>query len=336
MMKEIEKLLEKAFKNNKKISMKEIILLNLEEQQFEALIEILNDKGIEIEEELVVEDVNLQDPIKYYLAQIGKIPLLTAEQEKELGQKVKEGDKLARKKLIEANLRLVVSIAKRYISSGMPFDDLIQEGNAGLIKAVEKFDVSKGYKFSTYATWWIRQNITRSLADQSRLIRLPVHFQEKVNAMKKFEKIFLTENGREPSVKEIAKALKETEEAIMNYKNVSQDVISLNVPIGEEQDSTLIDFIMDDAIMENEVLTKMSEEEILKLMKEHLTEKQLVVLCSRFGLMGNEQSTLQELGTKFNLSRERIRQIESKALRRLRYLISIDPKLKKYYKERLR
>ena len=340
-MDKIEKIIEKALKNDNRIEMQEIVDLNLEENEFEILIEVLNKKGIEIEEskqeiEKFDDDYESKDSIKLYLREIGKTPLLTAEQEIELGKKIKLGDKDARKKLIESNLRLVVSIAKIYINRGLPFDDLIQEGNAGLIKAVEKYDASKGYRFSTYATWWIRQSVTRGLVAQSRLIRLPIHFQEKINLIKKCEISFVKEKGREPSIKEIAAALNEKEETIRKYKNLSQDATSLDIPVGEDQDVTLMDFIVDDFVMEDEVVSKISEEEILNLMKENLTEKELTILCYRFGLLGDEVSTLQEIGTKYNVSRERIRQIESKALRRLRCLLSINPKLKELYKERLR
>ena len=321
-MEKIEKIIEMALKNNKKIKMDEIIELNLNEEDFDALMKALTKKGIiidstEKESKEFIENCDVQDIVKLYLKEIGRVDLLTAEQEVQLCERINSGDNNAKNELIEANLRLVVSIAKRYINSGMPLEDLIQEGNAGLIKAVEKYDASKGYRFSTYATWWIRQSITRGIADQSRVIRIPVHMHEKVNAMLKFESNFNREKGREPSIEEIALALNESIENIENYKRVAQGVASLDVPIGEEKDTTLMDFIIDEFNIEDDVMNKMGKEELINIMEQKLTEREFQILILRYGLIDDSPRTLEQVGRIYGVTRERIRQIESKALEKL-------------------
>ncbi len=266
------------------------------------------------------ETVNVDDPVKVYLKEIGRVPLLSAEEELALSEQMAQGDEVAAKRLSEANLRLVVSIAKRYVGRGMQFLDLIQEGNLGLIKAVEKFDYTKGFKFSTYATWWIRQSITRAIADQARTIRIPVHMVETINKVKKVSSQLLHKNGHEPSAEEIAAEIDMPVEKVSEIMRVSQEPVSLETPIGEEEDSHLGDFIPDDdapAPAEAASYTLLKEQ--LSKVLSTLTPREEKVLRLRFGLEDGRQRTLEEVGKEFNVTRERIRQIEAKALRKLRH-----------------
>ena len=278
----------------------------------------------------VPEGVSIEDPVRMYLKEIGKVPLLSAEEEIELAQRMENGDEEAKKKLAEANLRLVVSIAKRYVGRGMLFLDLIQEGNLGLIKAVEKFDYSKGYKFSTYATWWIRQAITRAIADQARTIRIPVHMVETINKLIRVSRQLLQELGREPSPEEIAKEMNMPVERVREILKISQEPVSLETPIGEEEDSHLGDFIQDDHVpVPADAATFTLLKEQLSEVLGTLTEREQKVLRLRFGLDDGRARTLEEVGKVFNVTRERIRQIEAKALRKLRHP-SRSRKLKDY------
>ena len=279
------------------------------------------DDPIEDETEIAVPDgVSIEDPVRMYLKEIGKVPLLSAEREIELAQRMEEGDEAAKKKLAEANLRLVVSIAKRYVGRGMLFLDLIQEGNLGLIKAVEKFDYRKGYKFSTYATWWIRQAITRAIADQARTIRIPVHMVETINKLIRVSRQLLQELGREPLPEEIAKEMDMPVERVREILKISQEPVSLETPIGEEEDSHLGDFIPDDDALAPADAASMSllKEQLADVLKT-LTPREEKVLSLRFGLEDGNPKTLEEVGKEFNVTRERIRQIEAKALRKLRH-----------------
>ena len=318
----IEKIIEKAYKNNKKVQMEDILSLGLKDEDFEIIIESLKVAGIEIEEEKQEEiEINItDDTVKDYLKQIGKFPLLTPEEEQKIGKRILNGDESAKKILINSNLRLVVSIAKRYQSKGMGFEDLLQEGNLGLIKAVEKFDVEKGFKFSTYATWWIRQALTRAVADQSRIIRIPVHANETINSIKRFQTKFAFENGTEPTDEAISEGLGYTVEKVRESKKAAQDVISLETPINaaEDQDSTLMEFLADEENMEDNIIKKMSLERVNQAVQARLTEREAKVIMHRFGLIDGETKTLEEVGAIFNVTRERIRQIEAKALRKLR------------------
>ena len=270
----------------------------------------------------VPEGVSLEDPVRMYLKEIGKVPLLTADEEIELAQKMEEGDEGAKKQLAEANLRLVVSIAKRYVGRGMLFLDLIQEGNMGLIKAVEKFDYRKGYKFSTYATWWIRQAITRAIADQARTIRIPVHMVETINKLTRVSRQHLQELGREPSPEEIAEEMDIPVDRVREIQKISQEPVSLETPIGEEEDSHLGDFLPDDDVpAPSEAAASMILKEQLVEVLGTLTEREQKVLRLRFGLDDGRARTLEEVGKEFSVTRERIRQIEAKALRKLRHPI---------------
>ena len=268
----------------------------------------------------VPDGISIEDPVRMYLKEIGKVPLLSAEEEVELAKRMADGDEEAKKRLAEANLRLVVSIAKRYVGRGMLFLDLIQEGNLGLIKAVEKFDYHKGFKFSTYATWWIRQAITRAIADQARTIRIPVHMVETINKLIRVSRQLLQELGREPTPEEIAAELDMPVERVREILKISQEPVSLETPIGEEEDSHLGDFIQDDNVpvpADAAAFTLLKEqlEEVLGT----LTEREQKVLTLRFGLEDGRARTLEEVGKEFNVTRERIRQIEAKALRKLRH-----------------
>ena len=280
--------------------------------------------------EAAAETVNINDPVRLYLKEIGKVPLLTAEEELDLAMRMEAGDVEAKKKLAEANLRLVVSIAKRYVGRGMSLLDLIQEGNLGLIKAVEKFDYKKGFKFSTYATWWIRQAITRAIADQARTIRIPVHMIETINKLIRVSRQLLQELGREPTPAEIGKEMGFSEEKVREIQKISQDPVSLETPIGEEEDSHLGDFIPDeDAPAPAEAASYTLLKEQLSEVLGTLTEREEKVLRLRFGLDDGRTRTLEEVGKEFNVTRERIRQIEAKALRKLRHP-SRSKKLKDY------
>ena len=297
---------------------------------------LIDDEDVENDVEMekidlsVPDGVSIEDPVRMYLKEIGKVPLLTAEEEIELAKRMELGDEEAKKRLAEANLRLVVSIAKRYVGRGMLFLDLIQEGNLGLIKAVEKFDYRKGYKFSTYATWWIRQAITRAIADQARTIRIPVHMVETINKLIRVSRQLLQELGREPSPEEIAAEMNMPVDRVREILKISQEPVSLETPIGEEEDSHLGDFIKDDNVpvpADAAAFTLLKEqlEEVLGT----LTEREQKVLTLRFGLEDGRARTLEEVGKEFNVTRERIRQIEAKALRKLRHP-SRSRKLKDY------
>jgi len=278
----------------------------------------------------IPEGINIEDPVRMYLKEIGKVPLLTAEEENELARRMEEGDESAKKRLAEANLRLVVSIAKRYVGRGMLFLDLIQEGNLGLIKAVEKFDYRKGFKFSTYATWWIRQAITRAIADQARTIRIPVHMVETINKLTRVQRQLLQELGREPTPEEIADVMNISVDRVREIQKISQEPVSLETPIGEEEDSHLGDFIQDDnvPVPADAAAFTLLKEQLVEVLGT-LTEREQKVLRLRFGLDDGRARTLEEVGKEFNVTRERIRQIEAKALRKLRHP-SRSRKLKDY------
>lgn len=325
--------------------------LNIGVEDLDKLYETLETENIEIVDDMTNEELdnfdvkipkaseigvvdeknaNIDDPVKVYLKEIGKVPLLTPEEEIELAIRIASDDSEAKKRLAEANLRLVVSIAKRYVGRGMQFLDLIQEGNLGLIKAVDKFDYTKGFKFSTYATWWIRQAITRAIADQARTIRIPVHMVETINKVKKTSSQLLHENGRDPTAEEIAQKLGMSVDKVRDIMRVAQEPVSLETPIGEEEDSHLGDFIPDDdapapADAASMTLLKEQLDEVLQT----LTPREARVLRLRFGLEGGHPHTLEEVGVEFDVTRERIRQIEAKALRKLRHP-SRSKKLKDY------
>ncbi len=286
----------------------DIIMSDQEEE-----IDILNDAD-------VLEGVSTEDPVRMYLKEIGNVPLLSGEEEIELAKRVEQGDEEAKKKLTEANLRLVVSIAKKYVGRGMPFLDLIQEGNMGLMKAVDKFDYTKGYKFSTYATWWIRQAITRGIADTGRTIRVPVHMVETINKTLRMTRTLLQELGREPTPEEVAERLNVPVSRVREVLKISRDPVSLDTPIGEEDDSHLGDFIEDDTALSpaDSAAFSMLREELSNAL-ESLTERERQVIILRFGLEDGRARTLEEVGKEFNVTRERIRQIEAKALRKLRH-----------------
>ena len=321
----------------------EVENIDLSPEQIEKIYEVLESMGIEvqgvandvdiIEEEIdlsVPEGIAIDDPVRMYLKEIGKVPLLSSEEEMELAKQIEEGSQYAKKKLAEANLRLVVSIAKRYVGRGMLFLDLIQEGNLGLIKAVEKFDFRKGFKFSTYATWWIRQAITRARADQARTIRIPVHMVETINKLIRVQRQLLQELGRDPFPEEISKVMDLPVEKVREIQKIAQEPVSLETPIGEEEDSHLGDFIPDDdapAPAEAAAFTMLKEQLINVL--DTLTPREEKVLRLRFGLDDGRARTLEEVGKEFNVTRERIRQIEAKALRKLRHP-SRSKKLKDY------
>ncbi len=340
----VKKLIDKGKKTGS-ITEKEILddlqEIDLSPEQIDKIYETLEGLNIEIigdveeEEETEVdlsvpEGVAIDDPVRMYLKEIGKVPLLTSEQEVALAKRIEAGDEYAAKQLAEANLRLVVSIAKRYVGRGMLFLDLIQEGNLGLIKAVEKFDFTKGFKFSTYATWWIRQAITRAIADQARTIRIPVHMVETINKLIRVERQLLQELGRAPQAEEIAEIMEMAPEKVREIMKIAQEPVSLETPIGEEEDSHLGDFIPDDdalAPAEAAAFTMLKEQLISVL--DTLTPREEKVLRLRFGLDDGRSRTLEEVGKEFNVTRERIRQIEAKALRKLRHP-SRSKKLKDY------
>ena len=287
----------------------------------DVMVDSDTDISVEDEYEMALSDaIAIDDPVKIYLKEIGRVPLLTQDEEIELAQRMHDGDSAAKKRLAEANLRLVVSIAKRYGGRGMSFLDLIQEGNLGLIKAVEKFDYTKGFKFSTYATWWIRQSITRAIADQARTIRIPVHMVETITKVKKVSSQLLHQNGRDPSADEIASELDMPVERVHEIMRIAQDPVSLETPIGEEEDSHLGDFIPDENAPEpTEAASLVLLKEQINQVLSTLTEREEKVLRLRFGLEDGRSRTLEEVGQMFNVTRERIRQIEAKALRKLRH-----------------
>ena len=298
-------------------------------QQMELVYKALPERGVSIFDEderdrelfeQALSDIGLDDPVKMYLKDIGRVPLLSGDEEIELAQRMQEGDEAAKKRLSEANLRLVVSIAKRYVGRGMLFLDLIQEGNLGLMKAVEKFDYQKGFKFSTYATWWIRQSITRAIADQARTIRIPVHMVETINKLTRVSRMLLQENGREPTPEEIAEAMGVDIQRVREIQKIAQDPVSLETPIGEEEDSHLGDFIEDDKTQTpgDSVAFIMLKEQLLGVL-DTLTPREEKVLRLRYGIDDGKPRTLEEVGREFNVTRERIRQIEAKALRKLRH-----------------
>ncbi len=328
--------------------MNQLVEFEIEPDQFDKILETFEALGVDVvneldptEPELVVEPlekidlsvpegISIDDPVRMYLKEIGKVPLLTAEEEIEIAQRLEDGDEEAKRKLAEANLRLVVSIAKRYVGRGMLFLDLIQEGNLGLIKAVEKFDYRKGFKFSTYATWWIRQAITRAIADQARTIRIPVHMVETINKLIRVSRQLLQEYGREPTPEEIAKTMSISEGKVREIIKIAQEPVSLETPIGEEEDSHLGDFIPDDDAPAPAEAASFSlmKEQLLDVL-DTLTPREEKVLRLRFGLDDGRQRTLEEVGREFSVTRERIRQIEAKALRKLRHP-SRSKKLKDY------
>ena len=365
----IEELIAQAKKNGNVISLAEIgdslSELNISKDEIDAIYEVLDqmkisvvdsrepnsdeltdldaDKDLDEDDGVVLTktgEIDVEatvpktfptdDPVRMYLKEIGKVSLLTAEEERELAIRMEQGDEEAKKKLCESNLRLVVSIAKRYLNRGLSFLDLIQEGNLGLIKAVDKFDYTKGYKFSTYATWWIRQAITRAIADQARTIRIPVHMVETINKLIRVSRQLLQEYGREPTSEEIAKEMGITVEKVREIKKISQDPVSLETPIGEEEDSHLGDFIPDDDVPTpvDAAAYSMLKEQLMEVL-DTLSEREKKVLMLRFGLEDGRPRTLEEVGKEFNVTRERIRQIEAKALRKLRHP-SRSKKLKDY------
>ena len=271
-------------------------------------------------DDTALENMSLDDPVKVYLREIGRVPLLSSKEEIALAEKIAEGDEYAKKRLTEANLRLVVSIAKKYVGRGMYFLDLIQEGNVGLIKAVDKFDHTKGFKFSTYATWWIRQAITRAIADQARTIRIPVHMVETINRLKKIQSQLLHENGYEPTEELIAEKMELSVERVREIMRVAQEPVSMETPIGPEEDSRLMDFIRDeDALAPDDAALKTITNEDIDAVLRTLSQREEQVIRLRFGLKDGRCHTLEEVGTEFNVTRERIRQIEAKALRKLRH-----------------
>ena len=291
-----------------------------EEPTEEELKEVDVDVDAIVDDDTNFDNMSLDDPVKVYLREIGRVPLLSSDEEIELAVKISEGSEYAKQRLTEANLRLVVSIAKKYVGRGMYFLDLIQEGNVGLIKAVDKFDHTKGFKFSTYATWWIRQAITRAIADQARTIRIPVHMVETINRLKKIQSQLLHENGSEPSEELIAEKMELPVERVREIMRVAQEPVSMETPIGPEEDSRLMDFIRDeDALAPDEAALKTITNEDIDGVLKTLTPREEAVIRLRFGLMDGRCHTLEDVGSEFNVTRERIRQIEAKALRKLRH-----------------
>ncbi|MDD6021247.1 MAG: RNA polymerase sigma factor RpoD [Oscillospiraceae bacterium] len=355
----LDSLIDKAGKNNNKLSSSDVDMLLIENEieidemgkMYSALeshgIEIIDDMGDALLDELTIDIDSAKtydseelsssdakaavtdDPVKVYLKDIGKVPLLSAEEEIDLAIRISENDQEAKKRLTEANLRLVVSIAKRYVGRGMQFLDLIQEGNLGLIKAVDKFDHTKGFKFSTYATWWIRQAITRAIADQGRTIRIPVHMVETINKVKKTSSLLLHRNGHEATADEIAKELNMPIDRVREILRIAQEPVSLETPIGEEEDSHLGDFIPDDeALSPDDAAAKALRKEKINEVLKTLTPREAKVIALRFGLDNGKPMTLEEVGNEFGVTRERIRQIEAKALRKIRH-----PSRSKYLKD---
>lgn len=328
---EVEKIIEVGKKKGE-ISMDTVTekFANLNPDEIEEVLKKITDSGIKVNEDVIVPEddeemeklmsqVYVDDPVKMYLKDIGKVPLLSQEQEIELAKRMAEGDEEAKSQLSESNLRLVVSIAKRYVGRGMQFLDLIQEGNFGLMKAVEKFDYTKGFKFSTYSTWWIRQSITRAIADQARTIRIPVHMYETINKQKKATRDLFQQLGREPTVEEIAKVMDMPVEKVIDIQKISQDTVSLDTPVGEEEDSTLGTFIQDENAVSpsDSASTMMLKEQLMEVLST-LTPREQKVILLRYGIEDGHTRTLEDVGKEFSVTRERIRQIEAKALKKLR------------------
>lgn len=328
---EVEKIIELGKKKGE-ISMETVTekFANLNPDEIEEVLKKITDSGIKVNEDVIIPEddeemeklmsqVYVDDPVKMYLKDIGKVPLLTQEQEIELAKRMAEGDEDAKRQLSESNLRLVVSIAKKYVGRGMLFLDLIQEGNFGLMKAVEKFDYTKGFKFSTYSTWWIRQSITRAIADQARTIRIPVHMFETINKQRKVTRDLFQQLGREPSVEEISKAMGIPVEKVVEIQKISQDTVSLDTPVGEEEDSTLGTFIQDEnAVSPADSASIMMLKEQLMEVLATLTPREQKVIMLRYGIEDGHTRTLEDVGKEFSVTRERIRQIEAKALKKLR------------------
>ncbi len=297
-----------------------VLELDFDEEPTEDELKLEEVDVENLDDDVALENMSLDDPVKVYLREIGRVPLLTSEEEIALAVKIAEGDEYSKQRLTEANLRLVVSIAKKYVGRGMYFLDLIQEGNVGLIKAVDKFDHTKGFKFSTYATWWIRQAITRAIADQARTIRIPVHMVETINRLKKIQSQLLHENGYEPSDELIAEKMELPVERVREIMRVAQEPVSMETPIGPEEDSRLMDFIRDEeALAPDDAALKTITNEDIDSVLHTLTPREEAVIRLRFGLKDGRCHTLEEVGTEFNVTRERIRQIEAKALRKLRH-----------------
>lgn len=331
---EFDKIVE-GLKDKKTITSDDLLTktdkLQLAAEETEQLYNVLEENGIKVVDtetqksndvmlQKIMNEVSIDDSVKMYLKDIGRVPLLTPEEELDLAKRMTEGDKEAKDKLINANLRLVVSIAKRHVGRGMQFLDLIQEGNLGLMKAVDKFDYTKGFKFSTYATWWIRQAITRSIADQARTIRIPVHMVETINKLTKVSRQLLQDLGREPTQAEIAEAMGITEQKVIEIQKIALDPVSLETPIGEEDDSHLVDFIEDTSAVApmDSAEAKMLKAQVEEILNS-LAPREAMVLILRYGLKDNRPRTLEEVGKEFNVTRERIRQIEAKALRKLKH-----------------
>ncbi len=332
--KEFDKIVD-VLKNKKEIASDELLekteKLQLVPEETEQLYSTLEENGIKVIDaetqksndvmlQKIMNEVSIDDSVKMYLKDIGRVPLLTPEEELDLAKRMTEGDKEAKDRLINANLRLVVSIAKRHVGRGMQFLDLIQEGNLGLMKAVDKFDYTKGFKFSTYATWWIRQAITRSIADQARTIRIPVHMVETINKLTKVSRQLLQDLGREPNQAEIAEAMGISEQKVIEIQKIALDPVSLETPIGEEDDSHLVDFIEDTSAVApmDSAEAKMLKAQVEEILNS-LAPREAMVLILRYGLKDNRPRTLEEVGKEFNVTRERIRQIEAKALRKLKH-----------------
>lgn len=322
---DIEIIIKRAYKNNKKISIEDINKLKLQEDEIEILLQSLEKAGITVEEsEDQIDDsykmnITCNSAIKQYLSEIRQIPLLTREEEKNLLERAMMGDFDAKQILINSNLRLVVSIAKQHVNKGLTLEDLIQEGNIGLMRAVDKYDVTKGFKLSIYACYWIKQAITRAIAAQSRMVRLPVNINDRVNRLKRFEIVFNLKNGRMPSNKELSLTLGYTEEEIEEYKKVSQEVLSLDMPFGEENAYSLVENLATDENLEDDVINKIICQEVYKVLPQILTKREIEVICSRLGLIDKIERTLEETGKIYGISRVRAGQLESSGIKKLKF-----------------